>query len=318
MRSTAALLLVLACPGLAVCQWREKATLRGHEGWVGGVAFSPDSKTLASASADRTVRLWRLGADKPYGTLSGHTDIVAAVAWAPDGRLLASGGFDHLAVLYPLTPKLTGDPSWIQLRGHRGVVMTVAFSPDGRALATGSIDGTVKLWDPDRQREKRTLAAHKSWVNAVAFLRDGRLATAGSDNAVRLWDAAGKQTAEFTVKEGEVRSLAVSPDDTLLAAGLRYGSVRVWDLKTLKERATLRAHAGDAWAVAFSPDGKTLVSGGGDWNRPGEVKLWAVGTWREAAALRHTGEVLCVAVAPDGKTIAAGSWDRTIKLWEQK
>jgi WD40 repeat protein len=68
--------------------------------------------------------------------------------------------------------------------------------------------------------------------------------------------------------------------------------------------------------VAFAPDDRTLVSDDGDWDRPGEVKLWETGAWRERAARQHTGEVLCLAYAPDGRTLAAGSWDRTVQLWD--
>jgi len=89
----------------------------------------------------------------------------------------------------------------------------------------------------------------------------------------------------------------------------------VWDVPARKRRAVLQASAGEVWSVAFTPDGKMLVSGGGDWRRPGEVRLWDTATWKERTALRHTGEVLCVAVAPDGKGVAAGSWDKTIRLW---
>ena len=78
----------------------------------------------------------------------------------------------------------------------------------------------------------------------------------------------------------------------------------------------MRGHTGSTWPVVFAPDGKTLATGGGDWNQPGEVRLWDTSTWRERARLKHTDEVLCVAIAPDGKTLAAGSWDRTVKVWD--
>jgi WD40 repeat protein len=110
--------------------------------------------------------------------------------------------------------------------------------------------------------------------------------------------------------------VALAPDGKTLAAGLRYGTVKVWDVGTRRERAVLRGHAGDVWSVAFAPDGKALASGGGDWDQPGEVKLWDTATWEARARLKHTGEVLCVAFAPDGKRLAAGSWDKTVRLWD--
>jgi len=96
---------------------------------------------------------------------------------------------------------------------------------------------------------------------------------------------------------------------------VRYGTVKVWDVATRKEK-TLTGHTSDVWGVAFTPDGKTLVSGDGDWDRPGDVKLWDVDAAKERASLKHTGEVLCVAVSRDGSRLAAGSWDKTVRVWE--
>jgi WD40 repeat protein len=109
--------------------------------------------------------------------------------------------------------------------------------------------------------------------------------------------------------------VALSPDGKTVAAGVRYGTVKLWDVPTGKER-TLKGHVGDVWGVAFTPDGKTLVTGDGDWNRPGDVKLWDWQAEKERAALKTTGEVLCLAVSGDGKHLAAGSWDRTVKVCE--
>jgi WD40 repeat protein len=159
---------------------------------------------------------------------------------------------------------------------------------------------------------------HTSWVNGLAIDKSGELlASAGSDNTVRLWEPKSLQEIHtFPVKEGEVRSVAISPNSKLIAAGIRYGTVRVWDIETTKEVASLKGHAGETWAVAFTPDGKTLASAGGDWNKPGDVRLWDVATWKESATLKHSGEVLCLAISADGRRLAAGSWDRTVKVWD--
>jgi WD40 repeat protein len=90
----------------------------------------------------------------------------------------------------------------------------------------------------------------------------------------------------------------------------------LWDAKTGKERAVLSGHPGDVWSVAFSPDGRTLAAGCGDWEGPGEVRLYDAAKGIAMATLKHTGEVLTVAFSPDGKRLAAGARDRTVKVWE--
>ena len=90
----------------------------------------------------------------------------------------------------------------------------------------------------------------------------------------------------------------------------------MWDFPSLQERAVIKAHKSDVWSVAFFPDSKAFASGDGDWDQPGEVKLWSADMGKAIKTLNHTGEVLCIAVSPDGKLLAAGSWDKTIKLWD--
>jgi len=308
-----AILVLLA--SAATTRADDPLIFKHHAGWVGGLAFSSDSRYLATASADKSVHVLDLTKKKADRVIRGHRDIVSAVAIAPEHSIIASASFDHTARLYNLDSEAV-----VVLKGHRGVVTSVAFSPDAKWVATGSIDATAIIWDVATGKPVQEIKAHRSWVNAVAFNRIGDLATAGSDNTVRLWrfkEMVWTEDAVFTFPEGEVRSLAFAPNGKTLAAGVRYGVLKVIDLPA-KKVVTRKAHQADVWAVAFSPDGKTLATGDGDWDRPGTVKLWDVAKWKKMEVLKTSGEVLSLTFSPAGGHLAAGCWDGTVHLWRVK
>jgi WD40 repeat protein len=206
------------------------------------------------------------------------------------------------------------------LQGRKGAVMSVAISPDGKKLYTGGIDAAIYelVLGQVSDQEPKSFRHHTSWVNGLALNHTGTLlASASSDNTLQVHHVGnGKMMNIFRVTEGEIRSVAFSPDGKWVAAGIRFGNVRVWDLEKNKEVASFKPFAGETWAVAFTPDGKTLVAGGGDWHKPSDVRRWDVGSWKELTPLPHTGEVLCLAISSDGQWLAAGSWDRTVRVWK--
>jgi WD40 repeat protein/tRNA A-37 threonylcarbamoyl transferase component Bud32 len=337
--------------------WRlghpEVPTLRGHITTVNSVAFSPDGQCLASASSDRTVKLWETATGKELRTLKGNTGPVYGVAFSPDGQRLASASADqtvklwetatgkvlltlkgHTSTVYSVafspdgqrlasagfdrTVKLWETATGKELRtfdGHNGVVNSVAFSPDGQRLASASADQTVKLWETATGKVLLTLKGHTSTVYSVAFSPDGqRLTSAGYDRTVELWETAtGKELRTFKGHTGMVGSVAFSPDGQCLASASSDRTVKLWETATGKELRTFKGHTGMLWSVAFSPDGQRLASGSEDRT----VKLWETAIGKELRTFEgHTDRVLSVAFSPDGQRLASASWDRTVKLWE--
>jgi WD40 repeat protein len=277
---------------------------------VYAVAFSPDGRTLASASSDGTARLWDPATGKERRQLEGHRDGVTAVAFAPDGKTLASGGADHTVRLWDAATgrELLPQP------GHQADVTGVAFAPDGKAVLTGSRDGTVRLWNAATGKEERVLLGHEGAVRCVAFAPDGRTAASGGDDrTVRLWDpAGGKERLRLGGHRNTVAALAFAPDGKALASGGYDKTARLWDPATGELVDELPPVPAYVLAVAFSRDGRTLASAGSD----NEVRLWDVGR-REAVGYLgpHPGGLLAMAFAGSGDGVATGGKDRRVRLW---
>jgi WD40 repeat protein/serine/threonine protein kinase len=214
---------------------RKLMVFAGHTERVWSVAFSPDNRTVATGSSDRTAKLWDTKTGQCLATLEGHLGIVSSVAFSPDGKIAATGSYDRTARLWDTS---TGH-ELATLRGHAKPITCLAFSPDGQTLATGSADGTVKLWRVSTGQEVDTFKGHAGHVTSVAISPDGKRLATGSEALVRLWDTATRQ--ELVALKGHpnsVYSVAFSPDGQTLGSASFDGTIRLWRAATPEEVAS--------------------------------------------------------------------------------
>jgi WD40 repeat protein/serine/threonine protein kinase len=286
--------------------------LKGHEGPILTLAFSPQGTMLASGGEDRTVRLWNVEKKKELCICKGdhmdgrsHHYAVRAVAFSADGRKLISGSEDHTAQLWDAEGKA------LLLLPHQDAVQTVAFSADGQRLLTGSFDRTAQLWDAVSGRPIGPSVEHPGSVGTVAFARDGVFLTAGRDGTARLWNSPTEVgwLHEFAHKKDSVMAAALSSDGRLAATGSGRDAW-LWNTETGESLGRLAGeHRDDVWAVAFSPDGHSLLTGSRDgtalwWDLPGRQPRLDEQGRPMVLDLGHRGR--SVAFRSDGRLLLTG------------
>ncbi|MFL5244917.1 MAG: c-type cytochrome domain-containing protein [Gemmataceae bacterium] len=240
--------------------------------------------------------------------LEGPSNTSNAVAFTPDGRFALFASADRSLRLWDIE----GGHETRRFVGHSASVLSVSLSPDGKQALSGSTDASVRLWDVDSGRELLRLQGHEGPVMALAISPDGKRSLSGGyDHQVFLWNLeTGKEIRHWPVKN--INALCFAATGTL-AAVASLSTIRLFNLETAKEVGNLEGHQDSVTTLAFSKDGKRLLSGSDD----GTVRLWDVASAKEIKLFKgHENGVKCVALSADGRRLASGGADHTVRLWD--
>ncbi|MHC1766462.1 MAG: protein kinase [Verrucomicrobiia bacterium] len=298
-------------------------SLKGHEAEVVSVAFSPDDgQRIVTGSYDHTAKIWSGAAATETLSLGHEQKMIPGSAFSPGGERIVTVSSDGTAIVWKAA---TGER--LRILEHDDSVWSVGFSPDpeGARIVTGTQNGSIVVWDAFTNRPPllKIDQGHTGEIHTVQFSRDGkRILTGARDGTARLWNAFdGREIRKFELNYPYVWAAFSLPDSRRVVAVCsdnnrntpEKADAMVWDAETGQKLLSLDGHTNGFSAVAYSPDGRFIVTGSIDWT----ATVWDASTGKKRSILRgHIGQVISLAISPDSKRIFTGGFDHTTRVWD--
>jgi WD40 repeat protein/tetratricopeptide (TPR) repeat protein len=325
----------------------QMAVLGPREGWVVGVAITPDGNHVVTGSGNRSksggrsittspqdnrLRIWDISTEVEIAVFKPHENNLMGISLASERARVITAAEDHTLRVWELqatSPKIVGNKDIIQSNMEIITQDSAAVTTDGMWIATTSVDNTTKLWHTRTGTQVIQLKGHEKAVTSLAVTPDGkRLVTGSEDGTARIWDA--KTGAELlTLKVGGdwVTSVAITPDGDRIITGSGYWFGRnfstdtaarekkatIWDAHTGTRLIVLEGHSNGIRSVAVTPDGSRIITGSID----GTARIWDAQNGAEIGVIwASDDQVTSVAAMPDGHRVITGSFDGTARIWD--
>ncbi len=311
-------------PGLTL-----KRILRGHTGQINRIAWSPDGQFLASASNDKTIRLWNVDTGKPTVILTGHSHKVNCIVWSTNSQELVSASSDGTIAFWEtytgkqiiklvVHKSLPIENAW-EAQDWAKMVIGIAWSPDSSIIAYNT-DNNILLMKATSQETIQTLKGHKNRVWSLRWSPNGKILASGStDQTIKLWNPNnGKIIWDIKDLKSPVVNVAWAPQGTLLISASKDSTIHIWDIVKKRQLGVLEGHSNIITSVGFSSDGQVIASKSHD----GSIRLWRGDTWEMIGQLSETTNDECVFYAdlafhPHLPILASlGENNTVIRIWD--
>jgi len=283
----------------------------GHTDGVRTVVFSPDGKTMLTASDDKTAKIWDIESGKLLQSLVGDDFFISSAVYSPDSKTVLIASHGASVKIWDIESGRLIKNLW----GHSDAVMSAVFSPNGKTIVTASYDRSAVIWDVASGTLLHRLEGHTNAINGAKFSPDGRIIlTSSNDNTARIWEvSSGKLLQSLEGHTNEVNLAEFSPDGKTVLTASKDGSARIWDVISGNQTHLLGDHFGEINSAVYSPNGKTALTLSYE-----KANFWDMESGKIILKLEGNREFFSIVYSPDGKSVLTVSHDKIARVWDSE